>query len=124
MIASLHGTLGSLGSDSAIIDVGGVGFRVYMPTSTLSTLGAAGEEVKLHTHLYLREDNATLYGFASAEELGLFQTLISVSGLYLSVVADIGILLADSFFAFSRSRAGLTLASVLVGLNARLIKSA
>jgi len=81
MIASLQGKLESLGSDWAIINVGGMGFQVYMPTSTLSTLGTVGEEVKLHTHLYLREDNATLYGFASAEELGLFQTLISVSGL-------------------------------------------
>ncbi len=81
MIASLHGKLESLGSDWAIINVGGVGFQVYMPTSTLSTLGTIGEEVKLHTHFHLREDNATLYGFGSAEELGLFQTLISVSGL-------------------------------------------
>jgi len=81
MIASLQGKLESLGSDWAIINVGGMGFQIYMPTSTLSTLGTVGEEVKLHTHLHLREDNATLYGFASAEELGLFQTLISVSGL-------------------------------------------
>ncbi len=81
MIASLHGKLESLGSDGAIINVGGVGFRVYMPTSTLSTLGKIGEEVKLHTYLHLREDNAALYGFASTDELGLFQNLISVSGL-------------------------------------------
>ena len=81
MIASLKGTLESLGGDWATINVGGIGFQVYMPTSTLSMLGAAGEEVKLYTHLYLREDNAALYGFSSAEELGLFQTLIGVSGL-------------------------------------------
>ncbi len=81
MIASLYGKLESLGSDGAIIDVGGIGFQVYMPTSTLSTLGSAGDEVKLYTHLHLREDNATLYGFATTEEQGLFQTLIAVSGL-------------------------------------------
>jgi len=81
MIASLHGKLESIGSDWAIIDVGGIGFQVYMPTSTLTTLGAMGKEVKLYTHLHLREDNATLYGFAEADELGLFQTLIGVSGL-------------------------------------------
>ena len=81
MIASLEGKLESLGGDFAIINVGGVGFQVYMPTSTLSTLGAVGKEVKLYTHLHLREDNATLYGFASTEELELFQTLINVSGL-------------------------------------------
>lgn len=81
MIAGLHGTLESLGSDWAIINVGGIGFQVYMPTSTLSSLGKIGEEVNLHTHLHLREDNATLYGFASADELRLFQTLLGVSGL-------------------------------------------
>jgi len=81
MIASLYGKLESLGSDGAVINVGGIGFQVYMPTSTLSTLGAIGEEVKLHTYLHLREDNAALYGFASTDELGLFQNLISVSGL-------------------------------------------
>jgi Holliday junction DNA helicase RuvA len=81
MIAGLHGKLESLGSDWAIIDVGGIGFQVYMPTSTLSLLGAIGEEVKLYTHFHLREDNATLYGFASTDELGLFESLINVSGL-------------------------------------------
>ena len=81
MIASIHGTLETVSSDWAIVNVGGIGFQVYMPTSTLSTLGTVGEEVQLHTHFHLREDSATLYGFASADELGLFQTLIGVSGL-------------------------------------------
>jgi len=81
MITSLHGKLEAVGSDGAIINVGGVGFQVYMPTSTLSSLGKIGGEVNLHTYLHLREDNATLYGFASGDELGLFQTLIGVSGL-------------------------------------------
>jgi len=81
MIAGLHGKVEAVGSDWAIINVGGISFQVYMPTSTLSTMGAIGEEVRLHTHLHLREDNATLYGFASSDELGLFQTLIGVSGL-------------------------------------------
>ena len=81
MIASIHGTLESLGSNWAVINVNGVGLQVYMPTSTLSTLGDIGKEVHLHTHLVLREDNATLYGFASTEELETFQTLLGVSGL-------------------------------------------
>ena len=90
MIAGLQGKLESLGSDWAIINVGGISFQVYMPTSTLSTLGTIGEEVQLHTHLHLREDNATLYGFASADELGLFQTLIGVSGLGPKLALAIG----------------------------------
>ncbi len=81
MIASLHGTLESLGSDWAVINVNGVGFQVYMPTSTLSKLGNIGKEIHLLTHLVLREDSVTLYGFASTDEQRLFQTLIGVSGL-------------------------------------------
>jgi Holliday junction DNA helicase RuvA len=81
MIAGLHGKLELIGGDWAIINVGGIGFQVYMPTSTLSSLGKIGDEVNLHTHLHLREDNATIYGFGSTDELRLFQTLLGVSGL-------------------------------------------
>jgi Holliday junction DNA helicase RuvA len=81
VISSLHGKLESLGSDWAIVNVAGIGFQVYMPTSDLSTLGKTGDEVKIYTHLHLREDNVALYGFTSADELWLFQTLIGVSGL-------------------------------------------
>ena len=81
MIAGLHGKLESLGDDGAVIDVNGIAFQVYMPTSALAALGKVGDEVRIHTHLHLREDNVTLYGFASPEELRLFQTLLGVSGL-------------------------------------------
>ena len=81
MIASLHGRLESISDDWAIINVNGIGFQVYMPTSTLSTLGSRGQEVHIYTHLHLREDNVTLYGFASPDELGLFEILIGVSGI-------------------------------------------
>ncbi len=81
MIASLEGKLAAIYSDSAVIDVNGIGFQVYVSTTTLSGLGAAGTVVKLHTHLYLREDNVSLYGFTSLDELSLFQALIGVSGV-------------------------------------------
>jgi Holliday junction DNA helicase RuvA len=81
MIASLHGKLQSLAADGAVIDVGGVGFRVFMPTGALTALGKPGADVKIFTHLHVREDNLALYGFAAAEELWLFETLIGVTGL-------------------------------------------
>ena len=81
MLASLNGTLEALGTDWAIIKVGGIGFKVYLPTSALSQLGSPGDAVKVFTHLYVREDNISLYGATSTEELGLFETLIGVSGL-------------------------------------------
>lgn len=81
MIASLRGTLEALGSDGAVINVNGLGFQVYMPTSALSSLGKVGDEVSIHTHLHVREDSLTLFGFATASEMRLFQTLLGVSGL-------------------------------------------
>ncbi len=81
MIASVRGKVESLGADWAIIGVGGIGLQVFMPTSTMSQVGAIGHEISLYTHLHLREDNVTLYGFASAGELELFRLLINVTGL-------------------------------------------
>ena len=81
MIAILEGTLEYRGVDSVIINVGGIGFQVHVPGSTLSQLGAINDKVSLYTHLHLREDNVSLYGFASEEELALFKNLISVSGI-------------------------------------------
>jgi Holliday junction DNA helicase RuvA len=81
MITSLQGKVESIGGDRAVINVGGIGFMVFMPTTTLSALGKPGDEVKVHTHLHVREDNISLYGFGSAEELWLFETLLGVTGL-------------------------------------------
>jgi Holliday junction DNA helicase RuvA len=81
MIATLEGTLEYRGEDSIIIRVGGIGFRVYISSSTSSQLGAVKGRVSLYTHLHVREDNISLYGFASSEELALFKNLISVSGI-------------------------------------------
>jgi holliday junction DNA helicase RuvA len=81
MIASLAGTLEAMGADWVIINVGGVGFRVHMPVSDLSRLGSSGGKIKLFTHLHVREDNISLYGSTSAEEIGLFEVLIGVSGI-------------------------------------------
>jgi Holliday junction DNA helicase RuvA len=81
MIASLRGKLDALTADGAVIDVGGVGFRVYMPTGAMSALGTPGNSVKVFTHMHVREDNIALYGFSSSEELWLFETLIGVTGL-------------------------------------------
>jgi len=81
MIVALEGTLQSRGNSSAVVRVGPLSLMVSAPTSTLSQLGNVGDKVYLHTHLHVREDNISLYGFGSAEELGLFQSLITVSGI-------------------------------------------
>ncbi len=81
MIASLQGIIDAVSKDSLIVNVNGVGFKVSVTTSVLSELGVVGREVKLHTHFHIREDDMSLFGFGSLDELKLFETLISVSGL-------------------------------------------
>ena len=80
MISRLRGTVLALKAPIAIIDVGGVGFKVSCSQGALDklNLGHVGE---LYTHLIVREDDLSLYGFASEEEVELFQTLLSVSGI-------------------------------------------
>jgi Holliday junction DNA helicase RuvA len=81
MIVALEGILEHIASDSAIIKVGPLSLQVYIPGSTLMKLGGIGDKVYLNTHLHWKEDSVALYGFSSAEDLKLFQYLISVSGI-------------------------------------------
>jgi Holliday junction DNA helicase RuvA len=79
MIASLRGTLQAVGTDSLVLETGGIGFLVYAPRPLLSSVGAPGEQVFLHTMLIVREDSLTLYGFGTTEQRALFETLLGVS---------------------------------------------
>ncbi len=79
-IARLKGVVAERGPDWLIVDVGGIGYLVYGPAGTVAR-AKVGAEISLHTHLAVREDDMTLYGFPSAEERRLFQTLIAVSGV-------------------------------------------
>jgi Holliday junction DNA helicase RuvA len=81
MIASLEGIVDAVSKDSMIVNVNGIGFKVSVTTSVLSELGVIGREVKLYTHFHVREDDMSLFGFSSVDEMKLFETLISVSGL-------------------------------------------
>ncbi len=80
MISRLRGTVLSLKSPIAIIDVGGVGFKVACSQGALDKLDL-GRNADLHTHLIVREDDLALYGFATEDEVELFQTLLTVSGI-------------------------------------------
>ena len=81
MFAYIKGRLDSKKTDSVTVEAGGVGYRVFTSLSTLSRLPAIDSEVKLYTYFIVREDAHTLYGFCSREELGMFETLLSVSGV-------------------------------------------
>lgn len=81
MIASIRGILLFMGVDHVVIETGGVGFHIFAPRSLLGSLGQVGEEVRLYTHLHIREDLLALYGFESINQRHLFETLLSVSGI-------------------------------------------
>jgi len=81
MISSLNGIVDAIGNDWVSIVVNGVGFQVHTPSSTLSTLGAVGARAKLYTRLIVREDSLALFGFKSTDELSLFETLLTATGV-------------------------------------------
>ncbi|MDD2760803.1 MAG: Holliday junction branch migration protein RuvA [Methylomonas sp.] len=81
MIGFLRGKLIHKSPPQLLLDVQGVGYEVEAPMSTFYDLPALGVEVKLHTHLVVREDAHILFGFATETERALFRTLIKVSGV-------------------------------------------
>ncbi|MBQ2916766.1 MAG: Holliday junction branch migration protein RuvA [Clostridia bacterium] len=81
MIAYVKGKLDTKTNTFVIIDVQGIGYRVFMPAKSIEGIGEIGEVVKVYTHYYVREDNISLYGFSSNEQLRMFELLISVSGV-------------------------------------------
>ncbi len=81
MIAGVRGRIEARGPDWLVVAVGGVSFRLAAPLSTTQRVGEVGAEVALQTHLHVREDGLALYGFLTADELELFQRLITVTGV-------------------------------------------
>ena len=79
MIAYVAGKLVKKTPEEVIIDVGGLGYRVFIPTSTYEKLPEKGQQVTLHTHHYVREDDLRLYGFATEGELDIFEVMTGVS---------------------------------------------
>jgi Holliday junction DNA helicase RuvA len=80
LIGSLRGPVTQIGSDSVLIELGGVGYRVMAGPSLIARL-RLGAEAKLWIHHLVREDQQALFGFASPEELAFFELLMTVSGV-------------------------------------------
>jgi Holliday junction DNA helicase RuvA len=94
MIISLRGVLESKVAGTVVVDVEGVGFQVFIPMSTFQSLPEPGREVKLYTHLVVRDDAFELFGFISPEEHEIFLLLLSVSDVgprtALNILSGIG----------------------------------
>jgi Holliday junction DNA helicase RuvA len=81
VIAFVRGVVAARDGAGVVVAVGGVGLRINTPASTLTRIGGPGDEAMLHTYLYVREEQLTLYGFASEEERSAFELLLTVSGV-------------------------------------------
>ena len=81
MIAFLKGEIAQKLDNKIFLEVNGVGYEIFVSSSTLTTIGNEGDNVLVHTYMHVKDDGVTLYGFSSTEEKGLFEQLISVSGV-------------------------------------------
>jgi len=81
MFAYIKGILAAKGHDYVVVETGSIGYRIVVPVNTLERLDSIGSEVKIHTHLNVREDGWSLFGFLTEEELKMFEQLIKVSGV-------------------------------------------
>ena len=81
MIRYLKGLLAARSENAAIIDVNGIGYRVYIPSNSSLYLLSIGDEVTVYTHMAVREDDMSLFGFSSDGELELFEQLITVNSV-------------------------------------------
>jgi Holliday junction DNA helicase RuvA len=108
MIGRLSGSLTEKSPPMVLVDVGGVGYEVYVPMSTFYNLPALGERVLLLTHFVVREDAQVLFGFGTAEERATFRELVKISGVgprtALSILS--GLSVAELAAAVSRQDSG------------------
>ena len=81
MLAYIKGTLEMKMTEYVVIDVGGLGYKVFMSSVGMDKLGNIGEQVKVYTYYRVREDDISIFGFNSNEELRMFELLLSVSGV-------------------------------------------
>lgn len=81
MFSYIKGIIENSGKDFIIVDNNGIGYKIYVPSSTLSKINVKNDQVKIYTYYHVREDIAALYGFLTKEELDMFELLISVSGI-------------------------------------------
>jgi Holliday junction DNA helicase RuvA len=80
VIASVEGTVGAVTPEAVVVEVGGIGYRVFASPTVIAS-AAPGTRLKLHTHHLVRDDLQALYGFRTVEELGFFNLLLTVTGV-------------------------------------------
>lgn len=119
MISYLKGSLEAKNIDSIVIEVGGVGYKVFMSRNSIDKVGELGEVVKVHTYMKVREDDISLYGFCSNEELRMFEQLIGVSGVGAKSALTILSNISPSKFALAIISGDVGVLKSLPGIGAK-----
>lgn len=101
MLAYIKGTLEMKMTGYIVIDVGGLGYKVFMSEAGIEKVGNIGETVKVHTYYKVREDDVSIYGFNTLEELKMFELLIGVSGVGAKTALTMLAVCAPSEFALA-----------------------
>ena len=101
MLSYVKGTLECKYKDYIVIESGGIGYKIYTSLISMESIGQLGENVKAYTTLYVREDIMNLYGFATLEELSMFELLISVSGIGPKAAISLLSILTPARFGFA-----------------------
>jgi Holliday junction DNA helicase RuvA len=120
VIASLTGIVAGKTPTHVIVDVGGVGYELAMPGSSIAELPRLGERVTLLTHLHVREDELSLFGFRTAADKELFRQLITVSGVGPKVALGVLSAMAPATLADAVAREDVTLICDVPGIGKKL----
>lgn len=119
MISYIKGKLEAKNIDSVIIEVGGIGYKIFMSVNSMDRLGEAGTDVKVYTYMRVREDDISLYGFCSNEELKMFEQLLGVSGVGAKVALSILANISPSSFALAIITGDINTLKGLPGIGAK-----
>lgn len=119
MISYIKGNLEAKNLDNVVIDVGGIGYKIFMSINSIERIGEIGTMVKVHTYMRVREDDISLYGFCTNEELRMFEQLIGVSGVGAKSALTILSNISPSSFALAIISGDVNTLKSLPGIGAK-----
>ena len=119
MISYIKGNLEAKNLDNVVIDVGGIGYKIFMSINSIERIGEIGTIVKVHTYMRVREDDISLYGFCTNEELRMFEQLIGVSGVGAKSALTILSNISPSSFALAIISGDVNTLKSLPGIGAK-----
>ena len=119
MLAYIKGSLEIKSNNYVVIDVGGLGYKVFMSETAIERLGEIGQIVKVHTYYRVREDDISIYGFNTKEELRLFELLLSVSGIGAKTALTMLSVIAPSDFALAVISNDISKLTQIPGIGAK-----